>query len=1110
MNAKKLLFSFVAFVLSSSSLSAQNSIFSPVNPELGQEIRTQHADSFRNLSVFAENPTALLQWNKSIGKSYDDITQTFAITIPLPSGENITFNISSSHTLSASFRNTYPNVYNFKGTSSDKKYSIRLTTSNETVYAKITHKPTRQEWVLHPEQIGSDNYIIFDKADDLRKANFNCEAGNNLPDEISETANDNLSTFSEVGIGALRTYRIMVALTDGFTTMLGSVPNSVVAMANTIDRVSEIYERDLNVRFSLVANNAIIFTTANPGIFEGITSHYPGLLDSNLTLFNTINSADYDLGHVFSKIGGGVAYNPSICNDRLKAGASSGIQNYPNEYFITTVAHEIGHQFNAGHTHSSTTGSCGSNYSQTDSWEIAGGSGIMSYTFACAPLVYTYSSYQYFNAGSIRKMQARIASADCNNVGAVTTSPTNLYAPEISNTVSNYIIPINTPFKLNIDATDRDGDILTYAFDQYDAIATGMATYPRGTETLGPLFKHMLPQASNERRFPSLTNLANGNVNSFEILPKVARTLNFIGFVRDNHDESGRTAEHNFRLSVDANCDSFAFTNLLLPDTLIANGTNQLTINWSTASCVYNGNINIRFSTDGGMSFPYVIVSNTANDGTETITVPNLQTNNGRFMIEASNGIIFNVNRANIVLVNSGTCLAKGTVLNNDSTVTLQRGNAALNLNLAPVYGTPVSNWTGDYTTNSVASNLAIWNQATNTCLGLSSNNLSKVIFEGYVNQSDSFTFRFSAASYDQVINVYRASFDNNNVCNNLLLSSGVYNAPYVNLTNSVKVHLETGIKYYVVVQTFDNSVPNTTSYTVAYSSPTNGVLYQGAMPNPGASYNYGYVIVNALNNTIQKITTTPDLRNASEFAAGTYNIYGISTNSAISSLNTSYQNINYQTLFQDVIFQNNNLCAEIATNSKTVNIIVPLNIKDLNFNGTLVNNNGNIYWNAIESNDLISYTLEKSENATDFNAITTILKTAAQKEHSKQYYHYTDYNVNTKSYYRLKMNYLDKKTEYSKIISLQPLVETPNVSIFPNPIRNNTQLSIHTNNKEKQQVTVVVVNALGKTLATYQIETSHANETIKIPIVNYTPGLYNIGIIQNNITTYHKLTIIQ
>jgi hypothetical protein len=57
--------------------------------------------------------------------------------------------------------------------------------------------------------------------------------------------------------------------------------------------------------------------------------------------------------------------------------------------------------------------------------------------------------------------------------------------------------------------------------------------------------------------------------------------------------------------------------------------------------------VDILLSTDGGVTFPYTVVTRASNFGTKQICVPNLNTSSARLMVKASNGTFFNVSNNN-------------------------------------------------------------------------------------------------------------------------------------------------------------------------------------------------------------------------------------------------------------------------------------------------------------------------------------------------------------------------------------------------------------------------------------------------------------------------------
>ena len=68
------------------------------------------------------------------------------------------------------------------------------------------------------------------------------------------------------------------------------------------------------------------------------------------------------------------------------------------------------------------------------------------------------------------------------------------------------------------------------------------------------------------------------------------------------------------------------------------------TVTWAVNSTnSLSANVNIKLSLDGGYTYPITLVSNTANDGTQNIIVPNNITKRARVKIEAATNIFFDI-----------------------------------------------------------------------------------------------------------------------------------------------------------------------------------------------------------------------------------------------------------------------------------------------------------------------------------------------------------------------------------------------------------------------------------------------------------------------------------
>jgi hypothetical protein len=85
--------------------------------------------------------------------------------------------------------------------------------------------------------------------------------------------------------------------------------------------------------------------------------------------------------------------------------------------------------------------------------------------------------------------------------------------------------------------------------------------------------------------------------------------------------------------------------------------------------------VRILLSVNGGQSYPYVLSSSTANDGSETILCPNVTTNTARVMVLSSEGTFFDISNKNFTITCSGqdvpTFSGLSSVCQNDSSFTL-------------------------------------------------------------------------------------------------------------------------------------------------------------------------------------------------------------------------------------------------------------------------------------------------------------------------------------------------------------------------------------------------------------------------------------------------------
>ena len=372
--------------------------------------------------------------------------------------------------------------------------------------------------------------------------------------------------------GKLLEYELAVAATAEYVVALGgTVAQAQAGIVTAINRVNAIYERDLGIRLTLVGNNdELIEVGGIPGFSNDDTS---ALLEENQAWIDSkIDSADYDVGHVFSTSGGGAAFLGAACDNTIKAKGSSGTsgQSDPldDSFYIDYVAHEIGHQFNASHSFNGTSNVCGSGRNAATAFEPGSGSTVMAYAGICGTENLQFNSDATFHAGSISEIDSFTRGAGgcySNSTATGNADPLITAINSQSLPANTQNIPANTPFVLDGSASDPDMNSLTYQWDQMDVgCPTDSTSF--GTDIgSNALFRSYLPRGESWRNFPALGTQVRGRFDKAEVLPCNNRDIDFRLTVRDGN--SGQDSE-DLRISVTNTAGPFAITNLTTAQTL--------------------------------------------------------------------------------------------------------------------------------------------------------------------------------------------------------------------------------------------------------------------------------------------------------------------------------------------------------------------------------------------------------------------------------------------------------------------------------------------------------------------------------------------------------------
>jgi hypothetical protein len=586
------------------------------------------------------------------------------LALPLPDGTTGRFAIVEAPVMEAGLAAQFPTIKTYAGVGlDDPTATVRLDLTPRGFHAQVLSATSGTMYIDPVTRTDTQHYLSFFRRDMNRAAVGEVAPCGFRPtaSQVAATAQrqaNGVAILAQRATGAtLRTYRLAVAATAEYTIFQGgTVARAQAAIVTSVNRVVGVYEKELAVRMVLVANNSsLVYTNINTDPYTDDDEN--ALLDENQTNIDAvIGRANYDIGHVFSTGGGGLAGLGVVCDATAKAQGETGSPSPVGDAFdIDYVAHEMGHQFGADHTFNGTGSSCGGgNRNANTAYEPGSGSTIMAYAGICGTANdLQNNSDAYFHVGSYIEIQAYLATTSCG-----TTSVTGNTSPVVSGPASGKTLPISTPFKLTATGADADNDALTYCWEQFNTGTAGSPTANQAANGTIPLFRSFTPVASPTRYFPRLSNIIANTTTIGERLPTVTRTLKFKVTARDQHVGTvgtigGVDYSADVNLSVTSTAGPFIVTS---PNTALTWTTSSTqTITWNvantTAAPVSCALVNIRLSTDGGLTYPTVLLANTANDGSEVVTLPATTSTTARIMIEAADNYFFDISNANFSIV---------------------------------------------------------------------------------------------------------------------------------------------------------------------------------------------------------------------------------------------------------------------------------------------------------------------------------------------------------------------------------------------------------------------------------------------------------------------------
>ncbi len=302
-----------------------DAVWSPISAEdisIASEIRALEYElySLSESDLRNQLADAPLEFTESAANS------SVVISLPRPDGLFERFSVVASPIMEAELAAKFPEIQTYAGQGIDNpgaKARFDLTPagfhgqvlSPDGAYYVDPYSRLNNDSGLYASYFLTGEFLVpeakeqgvveeFVRTVDTTSLRLDASSDSDLAGEGPATGNTRLSrTGTE-----LRIYRTAVAASGEYTAFHGgTVLAGQAAVVTAMNRVSGIYESELSIRLQLVANNELLIYT--DAATDPYSNNNPGALlgENQSNIDAVIGNANYDIGHVFTTGGGGLA-----------------------------------------------------------------------------------------------------------------------------------------------------------------------------------------------------------------------------------------------------------------------------------------------------------------------------------------------------------------------------------------------------------------------------------------------------------------------------------------------------------------------------------------------------------------------------------------------------------------------------------------------------------------------------------------------------------------------------------------------------------------------------------------------------------------------------------